>query len=101
LDYNIFSFHLTQQFFCIIYDPKHLNNHRQQQIFYCKLKSKDGIMFAKITTPVISSDNRPPNSLKFAFRDPKIFKANGKYYSVIGASYFGGKQIALYKSDSS
>ncbi len=69
---------------------------KQQQIL---ARSHDGIVFEKEPVPVITSNNRPPNSSKFEFRDPKIFETNGRYYSVIGASYFGGKQIALYQSE--
>lgn len=60
--------------------------------------SEDGVNFIKESKPVIGSSKRPPHSGKFAFRDPKILKHNDTFYSVIGASYNKGRQIALYKS---
>ena len=60
--------------------------------------SVDGVNFTKESKPVIGSSKRPPHSGKFAFRDPKILKHNDTFYSVIGASYNKGRQIALYKS---
>lgn len=59
--------------------------------------SSDGVNFDKIKKPVIGIKNRPPHSGVFSFRDPKIIKQD-IFYSLIGASYKKGRQIALYKS---
>ncbi|MGI6214052.1 MAG: glycoside hydrolase family 32 protein [Christensenellales bacterium] len=69
---------------------------RQHQML---AKSKDGIHFDKLKKPVIPIKNRPPYSRKFSFRDPKMLNNDGIFYTVIGASYNKGRQIALYKSD--
>jgi beta-fructofuranosidase len=61
--------------------------------------SRDGIQFEKLPNPVISNANRPPFAGRMAFRDPKIFTFNSKYYVVIGAKFKAGRQIALYKSE--
>ena len=59
--------------------------------------SSDGVNFDKVKKPVIGIGNRPPHSGVFSFRDPKIIKQD-IFYSLIGASYKKGRQIALYKS---
>lgn len=59
--------------------------------------SHDGVNFDKLAKPVIGIKNRPPYSGIFSFRDPKIIKQD-IFYSLIGASYKKGRQIALYKS---
>ncbi|MBO5292824.1 MAG: glycoside hydrolase family 32 protein [Lachnospiraceae bacterium] len=61
----------------------------------------DGIDFEKCTTnPVITSDLLPEGSSSEDFRDPKLWKEDGRYYVVVGSrSQDGSGQIALFYSD--
>lgn len=62
-------------------------------------ESSDGTNFCKHTYPVIPIKDRPPLCGKFSFRDPKVFRKNNAFYTVIGASHKKGRQIVLYKSN--
>ena len=45
----------------------------------------DGVDYEKYgKNPVIIGDDLPKGAGKFDFRDPKVFKENGKYYMVVG-----------------
>lgn len=61
----------------------------------------DGINYEKVKqNPVITSDLLPKGSDKVDFRDPKIWKENGKFYSVIGSRHEDTSgQIVLFSSE--
>ncbi len=61
----------------------------------------DGTNYEKISNnPVITTDMIPSGNSKLDFRDPKIWKENGKYYLVAGnRSADGSGDILLYESD--
>lgn len=61
----------------------------------------DGASYEKYeNNPVISSDMLPDGADKYDFRDPKIFKRNGKYYVVTGnRAADGAGQILLFESE--
>ena len=61
----------------------------------------DGVNYEKYgNNPVITGDSLPDNAEKCNFRDPKIWKENGKYYIVAGNNTLdGGGQILQYSSD--
>jgi beta-fructofuranosidase len=45
----------------------------------------DGTDYVKYgSNPVIVGDDLPEGAGKFDFRDPKVFKENGRYYMVVG-----------------
>ena len=65
--------------------------------------SEDGIHFTKYQgNPVIKS---PPKGACEDFRDPKVFKKNGRWYMVVGGSVGGAKKpggdgkVFLYQSE--
>ena len=68
----------------------------------CIATSKDGMTFEKYpNNPVIKE---PPQGFSNDFRDPKVFKHNGKWYMVVGgcigsATFDGDGRICLYESD--
>lgn len=66
----------------------------------CIAKSKDGIAFEKHTdNPVIDQSMLPEHAEKEDFRDPKILRRNGVYYSLIGSRNTDGSgQLLLYES---
>ena len=73
-----------------------VNNPYQTQAL---AESKDGINFTK-RGMVIGSDAVPSGSSKSDFRDPKVFKRNGKFYALIGSKTNAGEgQILLYSSN--
>lgn len=61
----------------------------------------DGVNYEKLgTNPVICGDSLPEGCGKRDFRDPKIWKENGKYYIVVGNKTIDGDgQILRFKSD--
>lgn len=67
----------------------------------CLVTSEDGIHFEKYkNNPIIST---PPQGNSEDFRDPKVFKENGKWYMVLGGSIGGADcagdgRIFLYES---
>lgn len=64
--------------------------------------SYDGITFKKCeNNPIIDEDEMPDHLSISAFRDPKLFKRNGKYYIICGneAKDFSSKHLALFESD--
>lgn len=61
----------------------------------------DGINYKKMpSNPVITSDLLPQGSSREDFRDPKMWKQDGRYYVVVGSrSSDGSGQIALFYSE--
>lgn len=61
----------------------------------------DGIEYTKIDkNPVIKADMLPKGSSLVDFRDPKMWKEDGIYYSVVGSRADDGSgQIALFSSE--
>lgn len=61
----------------------------------------DGMNYEKFSVnPVITSDLLPQGSSREDFRDPKLWKQDGRYYVVVGSrSSDGSGQIALFYSD--
>ena len=61
----------------------------------------DGINYQKLDqNPVVCSDMLPEGSSKEDFRDPKIWKEDGKYYMVAGSrGNDGSGQVALFCAD--
>ncbi len=66
----------------------------------CLAYSYDGITFEKlVSNPVIDTYSIPANASLRDFRDPKIFKADGCYYTLIGSKDKNENgQVLLYKS---
>lgn len=63
----------------------------------CIAESKDGIHFTKHSqNPVIK---HPPEGASHDFRDPKVWKHNGKWYMVIGSQKNKLGHVHLYESD--
>ena len=60
----------------------------------------DGVNYTKIgRNPVIGTNALPKNSNLSDFRDPKIFKKDDKFYTVVGSRHDDGSgQILLYSS---
>lgn len=60
----------------------------------------DGITYTKYkNNPVIKSDSLPDGFSKKDFRDPKIWKENGKYYCIIGSRTADGDgKLVTYSS---
>ncbi|MGO4548513.1 glycoside hydrolase family 32 protein [Paenibacillus sp. 2TAB23] len=77
-------------------DPEDPGKIRQTQC----LAIGDGITYTKLDeNPVIGSDALPAGALLQDFRDPKVWRKNGSYYSVIGSRYEDDSgQILLYRS---
>ncbi len=61
----------------------------------------DGIDYQKLEqNPVVSADMLPEGSSREDFRDPKMWKEDGRYYMVAGSrSGDGSGQIALFYAD--
>lgn len=61
----------------------------------------DGINYEKMpSNPVITSDLLPKGSSREDFRDPKMWKQDGRYYVVVGSrNRDGSGQVALFYSD--
>lgn len=61
----------------------------------------DGLNYEKLSTnPVITAELLPQGSSREDFRDPKIWKENGRYFVVAASrSADGSGQIALFYSD--
>jgi beta-fructofuranosidase len=59
--------------------------------------SEDGVHFNKYEgNPVISA---PPGGCSEDFRDPKVWRKDGRFYCVIGSQADGIGQVLLYRSD--
>ncbi len=72
------------------------SNIRQVQ---CLAKSRDGISFEKLGV-VISDDDLPEEYNKADFRDPKVWRENGKFYAIIAARRKHGRgRLLVYSSD--
>ena len=68
----------------------------------CYAESLDGMHFKKYDlNPIIDIKQVPDVIEPDRFRDPKIFKKNGKYYIVIGSEERISGQIYLFESDDS
>lgn len=61
----------------------------------------DGLNYQKLAqNPVVSADMLPEGSSKEDFRDPKMWKEDGRYYMVVGSrSGDGSGQIAIFVAD--
>lgn len=61
----------------------------------------DGVNYKKLScNPVITGDMLPEGSSREDFRDPKLWKENGRYFAVVGnRSADGSGQIVLFYSD--
>lgn len=61
----------------------------------------DGVNYEKLEkNPVVTSDMLPEGSSREDFRDPKMWKEDGRYYMVAGSrSSDGSGQIALFCAD--
>lgn len=60
-----------------------VKNNGTRESYQCLAVSEDGINFKKLG-PVIHNDDIPKGYTRH-FRDPKLFKKNGKFYMVLGA----------------
>lgn len=89
----------------IVFDGKlvlaytgHKNVRSNYKETICIATSKDGFNFQKSKdNPVIE---RNPQINTRRFRDPKIFRKNGKFYILVGGESLKGKgQLLLYESD--
>ncbi|MGG1311483.1 glycoside hydrolase family 32 protein [Cohnella laeviribosi] len=63
--------------------------------------SEDGVRFRKVDdNPVIGLSHIPPGASRKDFRDPKVFRRDGRYYAVLGSNDGQGNgQILLYRSE--
>ncbi|MBQ0064923.1 MAG: glycoside hydrolase family 32 protein [Firmicutes bacterium] len=60
----------------------------------------DGVDYEKIDRPVLSAQDLPVGASEIDFRDPKIWKEDGKYYVVIGnRTEDGSGAVLLYESE--
>ena len=77
-----------------------LETENKTQQVQCIAVSKDGINFEKLKqNPIIDTSSLPINAVQEDFRDPKVFKRNGIYYSVIvSKTKQETGQVLLYKS---
>lgn len=72
------------------------SNIRQVQ---CLAESSDGVSFKKLGV-VISADELPDGYSKADFRDPKVWRENGKFYALMAARVKHGRgRLLLYSSD--
>lgn len=80
----------------ILFYTGNVKNYKgNRESYQCMAKSKDGINFFK-SGVVIDS---PPEGYTTDFRDPKVWKHNGKWYMVIGAKNINKQgSIVLYES---
>ena len=68
----------------------------------CYAESTDGVNFTKYgSNPIIGIEQVPDVLESDRFRDPKIFKKNGKYYIVIGIEEKVSGQVYLFESEDS
>ena len=68
----------------------------------CCAESIDGVNFIKYrSNPIIGIEQVPDVLESDRFRDPKIFKKNGKYYIVIGIEEEISGQVYLFESEDS
>ncbi len=83
-----------------------MKNHDEPEVQQqCLAFSEDGITFTKYeNNPVIKQAQLPEGYSKSDFRDPKVFKRDGVYYSLVGCrkvdetgGYYGGN-VLLYTS---
>lgn len=75
-----------------------VKNNGIRESYQCLSVSEDGINFKKLG-PVIHNDDIPKGYTRH-FRDPKIFKKDGKFYVVLGAQRKNlTGTILLYSSD--
>ena len=75
-----------------------VSENQTQSIAY----SYDGVTFKKSeNNPIIDEDEMPSHLSIAAFRDPKIFKRNGKYYIICGneSKDHSSKHLALFESE--
>ena len=73
-------------------------NDQTQSIAY----SHDGVTFKKSeNNPIIGDDEMPDHLSISAFRDPKLFKRNGKFYIICGNESKDrlSKHLAMFESD--
>lgn len=77
-------------------DPEDPGKIRQTQC----IAIGDGITYAKLEeNPVIGTEALPAGALLQDFRDPKVWRKNDGYYSVIGSrNEDGSGQVLLYRS---
>ena len=61
--------------------------------------SNDGITFKKLDELLIDGKTLPAGFSNADFRDPKIFKRDGKFYILCGNKSTDTKQIIMFKSD--
>lgn len=61
----------------------------------------DGLDYEKVpSNPVITAEMLPEGSSREDFRDPKIWKEDGRYYAAVASRHADGSgQIALFSSD--
>ena len=65
----------------------------------CLAKSDDGVSFSKLGV-VISEDDLPDDYVPEDFRDPKVWRENGKFYAIIAARKRHGRgRLLVYSSD--
>ncbi len=60
-----------------------------------KTTSRDLLHFSEETLVI----DRPPRGASFDFRDPKVIRAEGKWYMVLGSALEGKAAILLYESE--
>lgn len=67
----------------------------------CLACSSDGVSFTKYqNNPVITTEQIPEGFSRIDFRDPRVFKRDGVFYSLIGSQKGSGiGQILLFKSE--
>lgn len=61
--------------------------------------SSDGIKFKKLDELLLDGKSLPEGFSNNDFRDPKIFKRNGKYYILCGNKAPGSKHIIMFGAD--
>ena len=61
--------------------------------------SADGITFKKLDNLLIDGKKLPEGFSNNDFRDPKIFKRDGKFYIICGNKSSNSKQIIMFKAD--
>ena len=72
---------------------------KQQQ---CLAYSSDGITFEKYEeNPVIRTEQLPPNSIYYSFRDPYVVQKNGMFYVLLGGRDIKHNKgrVMLYRSE--
>ncbi|WP_147802675.1 sucrose-6-phosphate hydrolase [Alkalicoccus halolimnae] len=80
----------------LIYTGNVKDENNNREAYQCVAASEDGVHFEK-QGPVVDT---LPEGYTADFRDPKVWKENGRYYFVIGAKTTEKKgQVLLYRSD--